>query len=242
MARNEAPVEESHESYVMVGFSRRNGSPGAMFGSSLRVHESYVTLRVTSAVRIHEDGYDRYFGSLRGEILEVDLSAAQFAELLTTMNIGSGVPGTLRYLSNRKVPNPPEAKVEAVRVREGFARDMKKLVRDAKASVEAVKEKLSGKTVSQSDRKAVLGAMEDLVQRVESDAPWMLQMFEEATEKVVVAAKAEMDAFATHNIVAEGLRSFAERAAAGEAPALPEGTARATLGEHHHPETERDEG
>jgi len=205
---------ETHESYVMVQFSRRQGNPGRLFGSSLRYHESYVTLKVARAERVHSLGYDKYHAGSRGDVVEVDLSAAQFAELLTTMNVGSGVPATLRYVNGQKVADPPDVALEVEKVREGFKQDMGKLAAKCKDDIREVEELLGKKSFTQSDREVILKKFRKVMMEVESNTPFMLSQFEEATEKVVQHAKAEVDAFVSHNVMAEGLRSLKERAEA----------------------------
>ena len=107
--------KEKHPAYGMVGFYRVSGNPGRLFGSSLKNHESYIALRIGTGERIHSNGWDRYYGSLRGEHVEVMLSSAQFAELLTSMNVGNGVPCTIAYLGGKKVERAPEdAEIEVV--------------------------------------------------------------------------------------------------------------------------------
>jgi len=211
---------ETHESYVMVQFSRRQGNPGRLFGSSLKTHESYVTLKVARAERIHSLGRDSYYGGLRGDHFEVDLSAAQFAELLTTMNVGSGVPATLRYANGKKVEPPPDVRLEVEKVREGFKLDMEELAGRCKDSIREVGELLEKKSLTKADRDAIMSKFRKVMMEVESNTPFMLSQFEEATEKVVSHAKAEVDAFVAHNVIAEGLRSIRERAAV-DVPQLP---------------------
>lgn len=53
---------EKHPSYVMVGFSRRQGNPGRLFGSALPHHQTYITLSVTTATQVTRNGDAMYFG------------------------------------------------------------------------------------------------------------------------------------------------------------------------------------
>jgi hypothetical protein len=210
---------EEHPSYGMVGFSRISGNPGRLFGSPLKSHESFISLRVGKGARIHELGYDRFHGGLRGGILEVILSAGQFSELLTTMNIGSGVPCTIRYINGVEVPKPPEdAELEVEKVRKGFTKDMKALAAQIKKNRQGLDELLAKDRLTKEDRKRIAQMFENVEKQVELETPFMIRQFEEASEKVVKHAKAEVDAFITGNIIAEGLRTIKERA---EAPQLP---------------------
>lgn len=228
MSRDEE--REDHPSYGMIGFYRTTGNPGRLFGSPLKTHDHYVTLRVSKGTRIHSLGHDRFHGGLRGEIIEVIMSAGQFSELLTTMNVGSGVPCTIQYLLGERVPSPPEdAELEVEKVRKGFKKDMEQVVAKIKEDKKELAALLEKKTLTKADKEKIMWMLGRVEQHVESNAPFMVSQFEEAAEKVVKHSKAEIDAFITHNVVAEGLRAIAERAEkkalaeGGEAPKLTEG-------------------
>lgn len=213
--------KEEHPSFGMVSFSRRTGNPGRLFGSSLRTHESYVTLAVKTAVRIHSHGHDRYYGGTRGDLVEVDLSASQFAELLTTMNVGLGVPCTIRWVNEKRVPSPPEEiELEADKVRSTFKKDMGKIGAKIEVERKKVQEILSKKSLSQADRKSIVDIFNTMTMNVVSNIPFMLEQFEEAAERVVQSAKAEVDSFVTSNVIAAGLRSLTENP---QVPQLPSG-------------------
>lgn len=228
MSRDEE--REDHPSYGMIGFYRTTGNPGRLFGSPLKNHEHYVTLRVSKGTRIHSLGHDRFHGGLRGEIIEVMMSAGQFSELLTTMNVGSGVPCTIQYLLGEKVPSPPDdAELEVEKVRKGFKKDMQGVVAQIKEDKKELASLLEKKTLTKADKEKIMWMLGRVEQHVESNAPFMVSQFEEAAEKVVKHSKAEIDAFITHNVVAEGLRAIKERAEkkalgeGGEVPKLEEG-------------------
>lgn len=218
---NEREVE-THPSYVMVAFSRCTGNPGPMFGSTIESHHTYITLRIVRGRREHELGRDWFYPADRHPLIEVSLSAAQFAELLTTMNVDAGVPGTMTCFDGKSVPRPPRADLESTKVRDGFRKDMEKLAKDAARGKAEIETLLAKKNLSQADRAEITSKLAMLVQQIRSNAPFMLDQFEEAAEKVVVAAKAEVDAFMTHATIQAGLKALAEGAATSvPAPALP---------------------
>lgn len=215
---------EEHPSYGMVGFYRTTGNPGRLFGSPLKSHEHYVTLRIGRGTRFNQYGQDRFHGGLRGELIEVIMSAGQFSELLTTMNIGTGVPCTIQYLLGKKVEGPPDdAELEVEKVRRTFKKDMADVVAKVKEKKKELASILDKKTLSKADKERIMSIVASVEMHVESNAPFMVSQFEEAAEKVVKHSKAEIDAFVTHNVLAEGLRAIRERAEA-QAPQLPETT------------------
>jgi hypothetical protein len=100
--------EYKHPSYGMIAFNRSmGGRPTRLFGSPLEEHYGTVRVVIGTGTRIHESNMDRYHGSLRGEHIEVEMSAAQFAEVLTSMNQGSGIPCTIRYINGKPIEDPP---------------------------------------------------------------------------------------------------------------------------------------
>ena len=63
----------------------------------------------------------RLSGEDASEKIEVALSAAQFAEAITQMNMGEGVPCTLRSVEGVSMENvPDEVVAENVQIRDGF--------------------------------------------------------------------------------------------------------------------------
>ena len=222
MSRDEE--HEEHPSYGMVGFYRTTGNPGRLFGSPLKTHDHFVTLRLSKGVRIHSLGRDHFHGGLRGGIVEVMMSAGQFSELLTTMNVGSGVPCTIQYILGERVPSPPDdAELEVEKVRKGFKKDMAGVVAQIKEDKKELAELLEKKSLSKADRERIMWIVGRVEQHVESNAPFMVSQFEEAADKVVKHAKAEVDAFITHNLVTEGIRAIGERAAKEAVLPTPDG-------------------
>lgn len=204
---------QTHPSYGLASFSRRTGNPGRLFGSPLHTHEAYVTLAIKEGFLMKESttGHERFYGSVRGDIIEVDLSAAQFAELLTTMNVGLGVPCTIRWLNGERVPNPPDIPQEVEKVRTHFKTRMKDATEELKKNQTRVVELLEKKSLSQADRREILESITNVRRHLEANVPFYLEMFEEAANRVVVHAKAEIDAFVTHNVIAEGVKVIRER-------------------------------
>lgn len=199
-----------HESYGTVGFSRIVGNVGKLFGSSLDEHYSSIRIRVHRAECYHNLGTDRYFN--REKLIEIELSAVQFAEFITTSNVSSGVPCTIREFNGKDVPDPPsDMAAEATKIREAFAEKMVNFAATLKEDRKRVKELLSQKNLKVADREELAHLMDRVLMEVESNAPFMASQFEEATEKMTTAAKAEVDAFVTHNVMAEGYRSLTSK-------------------------------
>ena len=168
-----------HPSYGLVQFSHVTGHR-RLFGSSLDTHERTVCLSIKHASLIRNDSGDRYSGLIDGDMVEVHMSAAQFAELLTTMNIGSGVPCTITRVNRQTVAPPPEVDHQTKSVQNKFADRMQDLASKILADSAEVQTLLEKKSLNVADRNRLQGVFKKLSMELNSNAPFFLEMFEEA--------------------------------------------------------------
>jgi ElaB/YqjD/DUF883 family membrane-anchored ribosome-binding protein len=210
--------EFKHPSYGMVQLSRRQGHQH-LFGSALESHQNYMTLSVRRATYIRDDTGDRYFGSIRGDLIEVDMSSAQFAELITTMNVGMGVPCTIRTVGDQEVPRPPVLETEAENIRTEFAKRMKQFATNMNEGVASVEEILKKKgALTAAEKQTIQAHITKVNTELKSNLPFFLDMYQEAAEKISTAAKAEIEAFMTMAVQSAGIAAL--RAKAEETPVL----------------------
>lgn len=214
----------SHESYTLVGFHRLTSSGRRrLFGSAITDHGSTMVLRVRRAKHRHSLGRDWFSGEGR-PLIEVELSAAQFSALLTTMNVGEGVPATLRSLDGRQIQDPPDVPLEHEQVEAQFKKGLQTWLSRLKKEREDLIQILDRSKLSKSDKDAIKAHLTRIIMEVESNIPFAAESFKEAAVKITSAAKAEVDAFVTHMTQSLGLEAFRERLL-GQGPrtALPPG-------------------
>lgn len=202
------PERHEHPSYGMISFSRIHNSAGArddpMFGSSLDKHYGAIMMTVRGGAMEHDLHRDRYFGS-GPEYIRLEMTSAQFVEAITAMNQGDGVPCTIRHLRGETIPRPPVIDTEVERVRAKFEGDLKtmtEVLHERRAEIEKLADKLPAKA-------------KEKLQQLTSNIPFVLNQFNEAAERVVTAAKHEIESFAQHRINMAGLEALGvpERAA-----------------------------
>lgn len=200
---------ETHPSFGLIGFTRTNGGHQRFFGSPLDNHMTHITMRVYTGVQAITDdkGMERYHA--RGvPSVEVRMTAAQFAELLTTMNVGFGVPCTVTCDHHKSVEAVPDRKQSHEAIRESY----EKLIKEAADKLREERDKLAAtlatSKISQKTQQAILGAFNSAVSDMALNAPYRLELFEEATQAVAKAAKAEVDAFMTHAVQAAGIKAI----------------------------------
>lgn len=207
---------EEHESYGMIGFSRVSSSCGMnFFGSSVR-SSHFIVLNIKRGGRRRDLNHYWYHG--REELIRLRLSSTQFAELLTTMNIGDGVPCTLERVGVDAMADCP-AVDQRQKYEDEFKETMNAAGRDIRALQVKVNQLLSGERINKAQRQEIKAALQSTAMRIDDSAPWVHKQFNEAMDKTVTEAKGEVEAFVNHKIHSLGINALnTEILAALEAP------------------------
>jgi hypothetical protein len=202
---------EQHESFGLVGFARVQGSPGPLFGSSIR-HHNFIRLRLQTARRTRDLNCYWYSGDKM--IAEVDLSATQFADLLTSMNVGDGVPCTIRWAEGREMEECPAVDQREM-FRNEFKADMRKVAKNAADLEEFVASLPKQKSVKKSDLEKIGHDLATLLQHIRSNLPFVHDQFNEAMDKTANEAKGEVEAFIQTKLATLGLAALREQVGGG---------------------------
>lgn len=196
--------KETHPSYALLSFSRTSrGKSVPLFGSSIE-HGETIRMQVKPAKIERSLNTDWIYDNGR-EYLEVEMSYSQFAEAITAMNVGSGIPVTLRYLNGERIEDP-----QFVNKRLQFEAEVKDRMKvmDNKLSklTDNAHEILTNKkSINKGDREVILKQIASLRQEIRSNLPFVMSMFNEQMDKTVMEAKGEIEAFTQHKVHALGL-------------------------------------
>ncbi len=187
--------ETTHESFGLLGLSRwTSGGKHSFFGSTLK-HDRGITMTLRTAKQVRRLNYDWHFADKM--VFEVQMTEAQFAELITTMNIGSGVPVTITHAATegfkRMEPCPFVHKGEQV---------LDEVRKDAKRSTETLRAAIarldnlvnSGGNVSKTMLRDILGELRAGASATDDHLPFIVSQFAEVVEKMVVEASATINA------------------------------------------------
>lgn len=171
-------MDYKHESQGMVKLSKvKSSHPVNLFGSRVPV-ESTIRLRVQQGLLHRELNYDKY--SARGEtIIEVEMSELQFAEMITSVGQGDGVPVTLRNLNGVTLQEPVyESEMETFS--KEFSKEMAEISRAIKALTMETKDRLNdSKPLNKTERQDIISTLEGVEQFFRSTAPYMERTFNE---------------------------------------------------------------
>ena len=200
--------EITHPAFGMCRLSRVSGDVD-LYGSAVK-HQHFISLTIMRGSYRHELGRDWYHG--KKELIEVYLSASQFAEMLTCMNIGSGVPCTIRHIAGEGQGRLPKQESEAKRVENYMSEQMHRYA-DALNGSRAKAETILNKdgAITKGERKELLSTISAMFAELRSNIPFYERSFAESAEKLTQQAKTEIENFMNTKIQQMGMEALKEK-------------------------------
>lgn len=195
---------EFHDSFGVLKFSRiHRGGNTQLFGSSIK-HSDTIIMTVSTASVERELNQD--WVTDEDKILECEMSYSQFAEAITSMNIGVGTPVTLR--STQLIPHIESC--DFVGKRTQFEEEFKRNMRKQNETVDTLINSVSNifdakKPLNKSDRENILNLLNKLQMAVGCNQEFIFTQFNRQMDKTVNEAKGEIEAFMQNKINAIGL-------------------------------------
>lgn len=194
---------EKHPSFGMIGFSRINGG-NRFFGSELR-QDNYIEMKLYSAEVDHDLSRDWYYASGRLPLAKVRMTCGQFSEMITSMNVGDGIPCTIEMIDSKPIAQLPNLENRKEFVHRKF-RDRLKIFSDSiRENQNKAKELVKKKTLSKDDVHDLMLHLNWLTNEVESNIPYFMECFQETMDKVVHEAKLEVENAIQHKINVLGI-------------------------------------
>ena len=184
---------KKHPSYGMLGFYRCQGSsPRPLFGSSIQ-HNNLIRLVLKSGSVKRDLHRDWYFGDKT--LFEVEMSATQFADLISNMNMGDGIPVTIkRTETNWNIPECPFESKGETHLNE-FRDALETDSRHIKECISLAETLLEKKSVTKKDREEILELLHQIEMDIGSNRNFQLRSFQEQMANTTIEAKGEIEAF-----------------------------------------------
>lgn len=198
--------EHKHPSFGQISFSRVNSTGENFYGSELE-QDHYISMEVHNSCIERELTQDRYYNT--GPILlRVRMSSGQFAELITSMNMGEGIPCTIERLNGLKVQDLPKQESRKEFVHRKFEDRMVEFAKTLKEDSLRAKSLIKKKTLSKDDQHDLDFLITKLTQEVASNIPFFGRCFQENMDVVVHEAKLEVENAIQHKINVLGLNEL----------------------------------
>lgn len=200
----------NHPAFGMIGFSRVRGGENTLFGSSIK-HNDRITMTLKHGEcdrHLHQDGY---FG--RGVIAEVEMSYTQFAECISTLNVGDGVPCTIRFTEkDGHIPYIKDNNSKREQFRNEFSETISKAMEQVQNQINQIQESIDKKkNFGVKDRKEIISQLQQVKYNIGSNLNFCVSQFDEQMDKTTLEAKGEIEAFCQNKINSIAQAALVER-------------------------------
>jgi hypothetical protein len=145
-------------------------------------------------------------------LIEVEMSPAQFAEAITSLNIGTGTPCTIRSIRGVGRIEDPPYKADRDLFDKEFTEKIKETMGEMDRLVAAAKELGDKKSITKKDMAQLMEQLRRIRQEIMSNMPFVAKSFSEHMGDVVSSAKIEFDAFAEGQLHSMGLGALKDQA------------------------------
>lgn len=195
-SRTDMHMDEATESepYMVTVRASHTSGDAALFDSEHR-HQGFVSLRIHSAER--KRGLSRDWIHARKEIIEVKMSHAQWAAMISTPNSGSGTPATLSHIFHQPVQQP-----EPDRRTDKYGPELLDRLHRAVERIDTLSE---GKLT-----KAQKADLAMVRQEIVSNIPFVAAQFDEHMEERVQKARSDIEAHMQASIQRVGLAALSQ--------------------------------
>lgn len=183
-----------HESFGTITASRVHGHTGFMYGSDLTT-DTFIELVISKNSSLE---YDKVMGrrtypanGRRNEVVAIKMTAAQFSEFITTLNISQGVPCTIERVSGQQI----DQFQEQVQSRTDYEYEkLKSALQEQKRNFNDVRQKLSEllSGIPRYKREEALRIIDNLATDVCANTPYYMDRLTEVVEEITATAKTEI--------------------------------------------------
>jgi len=202
---------KEHPAFGSIQIMRTSGQT-RLFKSGFN-HHNYITIRISTADEVEGYGIETSIFP-RKEIIEVALSEAQFARLITTPNLGSGTPCTLKSMripqnhkefEGKRIPD-----IEAEDIRATHSGKIEQDIKDRLQELTEFQEQL--RTWRKDKHRPTLAELDGMVSQLAGmhlagNFAFLQQLLEEHMEKTVEEGRMELEAHANVVICQLGLNA-----------------------------------
>lgn len=187
-------TETTHPAFAQITLHRGYGGRGrALYGSDF-LHTASLTLAIYTS-RLNR-GLNQDWHHADRQLVEVEMSEAQWATFVSAVGQGSGVPCTLRYLRGEEVPGLPDPTPRTDQFADELLEDFQRILKRCDDLI------AGAKTKAQASEIALLK------QDLEKNLPFVAKQFERHMESTVEAAKSEVHGYMTGAIQRAGLAAL----------------------------------
>lgn len=209
--KNGERTEIKHESFGNVQVSRVSGH--ASLFMSPHKHQHYITLSIHGASVRRDLSHDWAYSDHRLPMVEIAMSEAQWAHMVASAGMGSGTSCTIKkaFTENWKVMAEPPSTVTP---RPTFSKEMRErgelAAQSLKQARDMIKVLLAAKKAGVGDLTALDNALAHAYANITINLEFVMESAETAMDKLVEAAKTEVEAHQLASMNSVALAAIAQ--------------------------------
>lgn len=199
-------VTETHPAFGMIALSRTTCHPPAvLFGSSVK-HGNFISITIKEAQRESSPSHDWYFG--RGELIRVVISGTQLGDMLSSMNVGDGVPCTIERFNGESRPKIEEFSTVQAEAQEQMKQQLDATFEKSRELVKKAAELVKAGLPKKAEKEELLSLLTRISHGIGGNLEYAGKCFDEKVEKMVTQAKGEVESFIASKVHSAGLEAL----------------------------------
>ena len=171
----------------LIQINRSYGGRNVLFGSNIP-HDTCMKLTISQAYISRSFNENHYYPT--NKIIEIELSPSQYAEMITNLNHGVGVPCTITKFMEERIPNNLSLNDELETVKSEYSESVDKIMDEIRDTIYEIPDE---KAMSPKKIKDLKHELANMLYRLTQEAPFMKERFDETLDKIFVEAKASID-------------------------------------------------
>jgi hypothetical protein len=199
-------TQYEHNSFGVIKLFKVQSNGTTLFGSALR-HQGFIAVEVHRATlerHLHRDWIQS-----DEPIVRLEMSEAQWAQFVSSVGCGTGVPVTLNQAPpiGTRIESMDGLKSEPVKKtfdRE-IATKVAKMIENGTAALATLEAMAEQKTVSKTELKTAISLMQNHIQNLPSNMKFVQTQFAETMEQTIQDGKIEMETFVGNLAMSTGL-------------------------------------
>lgn len=153
----------------------------------------------------NEIGRSWYFG--RESLIELRMTNTQFAEMITSLNQGGGIPCTLEYVAGKgKIEQEKDKEYKVDFHKRKMSENAKKVLERLNSQIEEVTKSIQ--KLPKKDQENLNVIFSSLKRDPNQNFPWYTQQFYETMENVAQDIKSNMETDLMHKLQRLGLETL----------------------------------
>ena len=130
------------------------------------------------------------------------MSYSQFAECISALNVGDGVPCTIRFTEkDGKIPYIKENNLKREQFRNEFSDTILKAMEHVQDQINEIQKSLDDKkSLGVKDRKEIISKLQQVKYNIGSNLDFCVEQFDEQMDKTALEVKGEIEAFCQNKI------------------------------------------